>query len=90
MSKLHGGMDESTAAGDEGQPGVTGRRCAWQPGHLPRMPREASDDQADWVTGWFHERLLAGLSEDQAEDHVNPEHGASREQHIGSCEFLPR
>jgi hypothetical protein len=32
------------------------------------MPRDASDDEPDWVTGWFHERLLDGLSEQPAED----------------------
>jgi hypothetical protein len=25
------------------------------------MPRDASDDEPDWVTGWLHERLLDGL-----------------------------
>jgi hypothetical protein len=30
------------------------------------MPHHASDDEPDWVTGWFHERLLDGLFEDRA------------------------
>jgi hypothetical protein len=32
------------------------------------MPRDPSDGEPDFVTGWFHERLLDGAFEDQAEE----------------------
>jgi hypothetical protein len=63
-----GKQDERAPGGDDREPGATAKRPAWQKGHLPRMPRDSSDDEADWVTGWFHERLLDGLSEQRAED----------------------
>jgi hypothetical protein len=54
--------------GDDRESEASAKRPAWHAGHLPRMPRDASDDEPDWVTGWFHERLLEGLSEERAED----------------------
>jgi hypothetical protein len=45
---------------------------------MPRMPRAASDDETDWVTGWFHERLLDSLFEDRADDQERPEYDAGQ------------
>jgi hypothetical protein len=37
------------------------------------MPRAGSDKEPDFVTGWFHERLLERPVEEQAEDQQRPE-----------------
>jgi hypothetical protein len=69
---------EGVSSGDDRRSEATAKRPGWQTGHLPRMPRDASDDEPDWVTGWFHERLLDGLFEERAEDQEHPKHGVSR------------
>jgi hypothetical protein len=69
MAKPRGGQDDQGAPGGEDRESeAAAKRPAWHAGHLPHMPRDASGDEPDWVTGWFHERLLDGLSEQRAED----------------------
>ena len=79
MPKRHGSEEnEGAPEGDDREPRVTPQRPAWQTGHLPRIPRPASDDEPDFVTGWLRERPLGGLFEDQAEDPQRPERRTER------------
>jgi len=62
MRKRRRGKTDKRAASE----GETGQAApAWHAGHLPRIPRDPSDE--DFVTGWFHERLLDGLADDSPE-----------------------
>lgn len=80
MPRPHNGDDDQDAPAGHQESGGTAKRPGWHAGRLPRMPREASDDEPDWVTGWFHERLLDGLSEDPAPvSDDRPDHEADRE-----------
>jgi hypothetical protein len=77
MSKRHRDKkDENAPVDDGGESGVTPERPAWQTGHLPHIPRDPSEE--DFITGWFHERLLDGLFEARADDEDHSEHGAGQ------------
>jgi hypothetical protein len=74
MSKRHRGEKDEVAPGsDEGESTHSATRPTWRTGHLPHIPRDPSEE--DFVTGWFHERLLDGMNEDRADDTDRSEHG---------------
>ena len=73
MPKQDSGEDnERGQSGDDREPGAAVQPSTWHKGHLPRMPRDPSDNEPDFITGWLRERSLDGLFEDRAEDQQGP------------------
>jgi hypothetical protein len=79
MPKRHRGeQDEGTPGGDDREPGLGAQRPVWQTGRLPRMPRDPSDDEPDFITRWFRGRSLDDVFEDRAQDQERPRDSARR------------
>jgi hypothetical protein len=70
--RRRGEKDQGTQSGDDRGPGAAVPPSTWHKGHLPGMPRDPSDNEPDFITGWLRERSLDGLFEDRAEDQQAP------------------
>jgi len=55
-----GEKDQGTQSGADREPGAAVQPSTWHKGHLPRLPRDPSDNEPDFITGWLRERSLDG------------------------------